>query len=101
MIIKRIGVLSLAKLQAILGAGLGVLVGAFFALFSMVGGGAMMAAGGSDAGAGMGMMAGIGIAAIFIFPIIYGVCGFIGGLISAWLFNLAARFVGGLEIETQ
>jgi hypothetical protein len=101
MVIRRIGVLSLAKIHGVLGVGIGLLVGLMFALFSLLGGGAMMASGAEGGGAGAGMMMGMGLGAVIIFPIFYGIACFIGGLIGAWLFNLAAGFVGGLELETQ
>ena len=44
-------------------------------------------------------MAGMGIAAVIVMPIIYGVLGFIGGIISAAMYNLIAGFVGGIEME--
>ncbi|MGH8030370.1 MAG: hypothetical protein ACREO3_10590 [Arenimonas sp.] len=101
MVIRRIGVLSLAKIMGVLYAGLGLVIGLCFALFSLLGGGAMLASGQDGAGMGGGMMMGMGLGAAIIFPIFYGVIGFIGGLLTGWLFNLAAGFVGGLEIETQ
>lgn len=101
MVIRRVGVLSLAKLMGVLYAGIGLVFGILFALFSLLGGGAMMASGAEGGAGGAGMMMGMGIGAAIIFPIFYGLFGFIGGLITGWLFNLAAGFVGGLEIETQ
>jgi hypothetical protein len=101
MVIRRIGVVSLAKIMGVLYAGIGLLIGICFALFSLLGGGAMMASGAEGGAGGAGMMMGMGIGAAIIFPILYGLLGFIGGLISGWLFNLAAGFVGGLELETQ
>jgi hypothetical protein len=101
MVIRRIGVLSLAKIMGVLYAGLGLIVGVCFALFSVLGGGAMMASGQEGAGPGGGLMMGMGLGMAIAAPIFYGLLGFIGGLISGWLFNLAAGFVGGLEIETQ
>ena len=77
------------------------MAGVFFALFMLVGGGAMMASGAEQAGAGGGMMMGMGLGAAIVFPIAYGLMGFIGGLLTGWLYNLAAGFVGGIEIETQ
>ena len=44
MIIKRIGVMSLAKLMAVTYAAIGLIFGGFVALFGLLGGGAMMAA---------------------------------------------------------
>ena len=32
-------------------------------------------------------------------PIGYGVLGFIGGILSAWIYNLVAGWVGGMKIE--
>ena len=101
MIIKRIGALSLAKLMTVLYGGIGLLVGGLFALFSLLGGGAMMASGQEGAGMGSAMMMGFGLGAVIIFPICYALLGFFAGLLSAWLFNLASRFVGGLELEVE
>lgn len=40
-----------------------------------------------------------GVGAIILLPIFYGVLGFVMGSFTAWLFNLIARFTGGLELE--
>jgi hypothetical protein len=102
MVIRKIGVLSLGKLMAVMYAGIGLLFGILYALFAVVGGGAMMAMGGEEnAALGGGMVMGMGLAAVVLLPILYGVFGFIGGVISAFFFNLAAKYVGGLELEVQ
>ena len=101
MVIRRIGVLSLAKIMGVLYAGLGLVIGICFALVTMLGGGAAMM-GGQDGGAAAGgLMMGMGLGMAIAAPIFYGLIGFIGGLLTGWLFNLSAGFVGGLEIETQ
>ena len=101
MVIRRIGVLSAGKIMGVLYGGMGLLIGLFFALFMLLGGAAMMASG-EDGASGAGAMGmGMGLAMAIGAPIFYGVMGFIGGILSAFLFNLAAGFVGGLEIETQ
>ena len=41
----------------------------------------------------------IGGMAIVAMPIFYGVCGFLGGIISAALYNLFQQWVGGVKIE--
>ncbi|KFN49640.1 hypothetical protein [Arenimonas composti] len=99
MVIKRIGVISCAKVMGVLYAGIGLLIGLLYALFALVGGGAMMASGASEAAFGGGVMMGIGVAMVVIAPIVYGLMGFLAGLLTAWLYNLAAGFAGGIEIE--
>lgn len=94
MIVKRVGVLSLGKIMAVLYAGIGVIAGVIIALISSMGGSAF-----AHQGTGMGL--GLGVGAIILFPIFYGVMGFIIGLISAWLYNLAAGFIGGVELDLQ
>ncbi|HEX8186700.1 MAG TPA: hypothetical protein VF747_18175, partial [Blastocatellia bacterium] len=48
-----------------------------------------------------GLIGGMGIISIFIFPVIYGVLGFIGGAIAALIYNFAAGFMGGVELELE
>ena len=42
-------------------------------------------------------MFGMGI----LMPVIYGVMGFIGGVIGAAVYNLDARWIGGIELEVE
>ncbi len=101
MVITKVGVLSLGKLLGIMYAAIGVLFGALYALFAVVGGGAMLAMGGNEGAMGGGMMMGMGVAAVVVLPIFYGVLGFIGGILTALFFNIAAKYAGGLEVETR
>jgi len=101
MIIKRIDVVSAGKIAGCIAAGFGLIVGViFFLVYSVLG---VAASGlGSDHGSGIGaMMGGFGVLSIVAFPIMYGIFGFLGGLIQALIYNLAARFVGGLRVETE
>ena len=94
IIVRRIGALSLAKMMGALDALLGLIIGAFVSLFALVGASLMQSAGGSG---GLKMLFGVG--AIIVFPILYGVIGFITGLICGALYNVVARIAGGIEIE--
>ena len=92
MVVRRVGALSYAKLNGMLCAFIGLLIGAVFSLLSLIG--ASMGSKGSGA---MGMLMGVG--AIILFPIFYGIIGFIAGLIGAFLYNLVAGWVGGIELD--
>lgn len=94
MIVKRIGPMSVAKISGALYALIGLIVGGIVSAVSVVGG----AMGGSDTGM-VGMI--FGAAAVVLLPLLYGCMGFVLSLIGAGLFNLAAGWVGGIELETQ
>jgi len=95
MVIKRVGPLSCAKLSGTLYALIGLLVGGIFSMIAMAGGAA------ADNTYGRGMGAAIGVGAIVLFPILYGCMGFVATLIGAWLYNIVAGMVGGIELDVQ
>jgi hypothetical protein len=88
MIIKRIDPMSFAKLNGVMYAAIGLILGLFFALV------------GRGFGAG-GMMGSFGMAAIIVLPIIYGVFGFVATAIFAMIYNLVAGWVGGIKLEVE
>lgn len=95
--IRRLGVLSVAKIQGAIALVFGLIIGVIYGLIIMLFGAALMsqsrgAAGGSII---LGLLAMIGI------PIFYGIIGFIGGAISALIYNMAAGIAGGIEIEVE
>ena len=101
MVIRRVGVMSMAKLMGVLYGGLGLLIGAVFALFSVLGGGALLASGAQEGALGGGMMMGMGVAMVVVAPVFYGLTGFLAGALTGWLYNLAAGWVGGVEVDLQ
>jgi len=96
MIIKRVGPVSCAKITGTLYAILGLVFGCIVSLIAMVGGGFA-----SDSARATGIGAMMGIGAIVVFPILYGCIGFVATLIGAWLYNVLAGLVGGVEVEMQ
>ena len=97
MVITRVNAFSVAKVAAVLYAGIGLLAGALFSLIGMAGLGAALA--GQEGAGFVSMMFGVG--AIIIMPICYAIFGFIGSFIFASIFNLAAGMTGGIEVETR
>lgn len=90
--LKKIGVLSLAKFEAILMAFIGLILGIFYAILGTIFG---AFTGSAVLGAGLGFLA------IIILPILYAIFGFIAGAIGAFLYNLVAGWIGGIEIEFE
>ena len=95
MVIKRIEPLSLGKVAGVLYGALGLVVGAIVSVAAL--------AGGFNAESAFGPLAGglAGVAALALLPIFYGGLGFIVAIIAAWLYNLAAGFAGGIQIDVQ
>jgi len=96
--VKRISPGSAFKVGLVVYAFLGLLVGILMAFFSMIVGSlGSMAEAGVPAAKAFGF--GLGLGSIIIFPICYGIIGGIGGAIGAAIYNLAAGWVGGLEVD--
>ena len=98
MVLKRIGVLSMAKIAGILYAAIGLIVGLGIAVVSSVAGMA-----GAHLNPDMPGWAGplFGVGAIVLLLSLYGILGFIGGAIGAAVYNLFSGIVGGLELELE
>ena len=98
--VKRIHPASALRVGAVVYAIFGFIVGVCLALFYMLVGSAASTS--SDGGPGMRMLGfGFGLSSIIVLPIAYAIVGAIGGAIGAVIYNLAAGWVGGLEIDIQ
>jgi len=97
--INRLDVMSVAKLTAVSSA----LAGLFLGIFQAVLLSTISSSFGSFVGLrGFGGFGGlVGFSAIILSPIIYAIVGFISGAISAALYNLMAKWVGGIQIEME
>lgn len=42
-----------------------------------------------------------GVAAVILIPLLYAVIGFVFGALSAWVYNVVAGRVGGIELELE
>jgi hypothetical protein len=89
MVLHRIGPRSAAKVIALLYALFGLIMGAFFSIAALLR---------PDAG-GVGPM--WGVAAVVVFPVLYAVLGFVVTLLTAWLYNVVAGAVGGIELDLR
>lgn len=98
MVIKRVRPLSCARIAAVVYAALGLVIGAILALVSLSGGfaTAAFAAAPSFRPPSAGFT---GVGLILAVPVEYGAMGAVMALVGAWLYNVAARVLGGIEID--
>lgn len=90
-VLKRIAPLSLGKMLAVLYGVLGLLLAPVFLLASLVGSSVQHQGGMPFMALGAGMTVAI--------PFFYAAIGFVFGVVSAFLYNLLARWIGGVEFE--
>ncbi len=95
--VKRLGVLSVAKIQAAVMGVMGLVIGLIYGVILVVTG-IIAVASGSKAGILMVFGA---IAAVILLPLLYALLGFVFGALSAWVYNLVAGRLGGIEIELE
>jgi hypothetical protein len=96
MIIRRVGVWSVSRMNGALTAVFGLIAGLLLACFALVGAG--FARQNPDMPSFLGGTA-VGIGAVIFLPILYGVLGLVVGAIGAALYNLLAGIIGGVEID--
>ncbi|MFO1461056.1 MAG: hypothetical protein U1G08_16830 [Verrucomicrobiota bacterium] len=92
-ILKRIAPLQLGKMLGVLYGAMGILLVPIFLIVSLIG--SQMPA---QQRAGM-MTFGVGFA--ILAPVFYGVMGFVIGVIGALIYNLVAKWIGGIEVEVE
>ena len=91
-VLKRIGPASAFKVGLVSYALLGLVAGAFCSLIAL--------SGTSFAPhAHLPFARAVGLLAVLVCPLIYGIIGGIAAVIGALIYNLAAGWVGGVEVE--
>ncbi len=97
MIIKSVGVMSVARVAAAIYGVFGLIAGVVFSLAAVTGAGLDREVGAQVSW--LGPMFGLG--AIIALPVLYYVLGFVGGAIGAWVFNNVSRATGGVQVEVE
>ena len=95
--LKRIAPLQLGKLLGVFYALSTLLFVPFILLFSALGSAVPQMEGGSAVPGILGM----GVGLVIMIPIMYGVMGFIFGVVGAFFYNIVAGWVGGIEVEVE
>jgi hypothetical protein len=101
-VIARISAGSAFKVGLVLYAFLGLILGVLVALISLMAG-SIAAHLGQNAPPGLSAVIGFagGLGAIIIMPICYGIVGGIAFAVTAALYNFAAKWTGGLEVDIK
>ena len=98
MLVRKVGIWSLAKTFAIVYAGLGVVFGTLGLLLMAVL--LVFASGGSGIPSSLELIF-LGALMIVFIPIVAALKGLLVGAISALLFNFAAGLKGGFELDVE
>lgn len=95
--LKKIHPLSCGKILAVIYAGMSLLFMPFVALGLLI-----PALTGGHGQTSSAVATGVaGVVMMLILPIFYGIMGFIFGLLGAWLYNVVAGWIGGLQFEVE
>jgi len=90
-VVKSVNIMSVAKIGALFGIVMGLVWGIFL--------GTMAASRIGRIAPGLGAVS--GVAVIIIMPVMGVIAGFIAGAIHAFLYNVFAGWVGGINLEFQ
>jgi hypothetical protein len=101
--IKKLGILSVAKMSGLMYFVLSLLISIPYGLIIIF---IALSASSSLGRQNGGFMVGgggvvFGLVIMIALPIIYGLIGFVFGVISALVYNIFAGMVGGIEIEVE
>ena len=91
--VKRIAPLQLGKMLALLYGIMGVIFCPIFLIASLV-------ASHGPSPQRVGIMA-FGTGFALMLPFLYAAMGFIGGIIGAFIYNVIAKWIGGIEVEVE
>ncbi|KAA3615753.1 MAG: hypothetical protein D8M58_16300 [Calditrichaeota bacterium] len=103
-VLKKINILSMAKFHTFFSGFFGLLAGVLYSfgglvIDSLVTMGFVSPAAASTSGLSYGTVLAFG--ALIGMPLIFATVGFVIGLIQALLYNLFAKWFGGIEIEIE
>jgi len=96
--LKRVDPLQAGKILGALYGLLSLVFVPFMLVFMLLGN---MAARQQGNAAHLPLMFGMGVGFMIFLPLLYALMGFVGGALCAWIYNLLARWIGGLEMEFE
>lgn len=100
MKIRRVNAIGLANIMGLIYVVFGFIAGLVFAIATLMGE-TIVNLNTNMMNNMIIMPAGVGAAIIILAPIMYGIAGWISGLIIGALYNLVSSWIGGLEVQTD
>lgn len=91
--IRRFEPFQLGKMLAVLYGAMGLLFLPFFLIFSLV---ASQLPNPRPPGLWM-----FGLGFTVMMPVMYAVMGFVSGVVGAWIYNVVAKWIGGIVVEVE
>jgi hypothetical protein len=89
-LLKKVKIYSVARIYAVMSAFIGLILGLLnMALFLLS----------KNEGEALGITPLYGYGGLVLFPLVYGISGFVFGASSAYLYNLVSKYIGGIEFE--
>jgi hypothetical protein len=98
MVLRSVGVMSAGKVSGAMGVFAGMLIGGGMLLFAIASVAVQALAQANGPGVPMIFLA---VVTLTIAPAVDGVFGFVMGIIYAFVYNLLADYVGGLELNFE
>lgn len=99
MILKRIDPISCAKINGLVSVAFGLIFGLMWSTGAVMIGTLAGRMGGDGPGGLFALIFGVG--SVVFLPLFYGIFGFIFGLVAAWLYNVFAGWIGGIDVEFE
>jgi hypothetical protein len=94
-VLKHVGVVSVAKITALFGLLFGLIYGILIAVFAA----AFVSMMPGVSGLGTAAAGGVGIVMVIVMAIVGAIGGFIYGAVIAFLYNVFAGWVGGIQVD--
>lgn len=100
--LKSVAVWPVVRIAFVVNAAIGLLFGGLYGIVIFILGLAMDAMGGDQLPFDSGLMSGVlGFLLMLFSGTMYGVFGAVFAAVAAWLYNVMARFVGGIELDFE
>ena len=94
-VLKKVDLLSAANVLGLMGVVWGLITAVLAVILSGIIGTTASILPGAEAAIG------VGILSVVILPITYGIVGFVAGVVTALIYNLVSKWIGGIKLDIK